>query len=582
MKRLSFSFLTIFILSFIIVQSCSSEEDDTIAPNVVQTPEPEPSAPTQYSLTVTAGEGGTVSTEGGTYDEGTDVTITATPSEGYRFTGWEGNDSTSESLTITLNSNQTFQALFELIPPVLYFPVNIIGNGTYQRSGSPYPPLNFNIELISGNINDDGNYSKGSILRLLVEENPGWMLDYSHIGDGIWGQDIQIEDSLEIKLDVSSTRATFPFNELNYDGTFLNVGNNIGSYAEWNEPNKELNYYVTENFMYPEYIEAYKDRIFEIRQLLGEWGPLDILIYDWEENSENNREMFKKTREGRAAAAYQNQLISDIQNWVEIEMENYDETVRNNGWPFGSADSYMGYGKQIGSIYKNKFIEYIDIWSNNSGLSKSNLINSDDFHWEWETGSYHEYIHIWQASQNKHGFVNAMAGCHNCNDWTERDPNLNRIWIAPRWFQEGQCAVIQSILSEKMELRADQSHCCTIPPPIFKVRNYIEKYLLNNNLDRLRRDETGEFGYYTIGEVASFYKFAKMNYSIETFMAFETHKGTYGYASALQEYIGLSEDDFYITFNNWYFDSNLTTKQKLDYLYPEEINPIQMDIENRR
>ena len=117
MKRLSFSFLAIAILSFIIVHSCSSEEDDTIAPNEVQTPEPEPPAPTQYSLTVTSGEGGTVSTEGGVYDEGTEVTITATPSEGYRFTGWEGNDSTSESLTITLNSNQTFQALFELILP---------------------------------------------------------------------------------------------------------------------------------------------------------------------------------------------------------------------------------------------------------------------------------------------------------------------------------------------------------------------------------------------------------------------------------------------------------------------------------
>ena len=86
------------------------------APNVVQTPEPVPPAPTQYSLTVSSGEGGTASTEGGTYDEGTEVTITVSPSEGYRFTGWEGNDSTSESLTITLNSNQTYQALFEPIP----------------------------------------------------------------------------------------------------------------------------------------------------------------------------------------------------------------------------------------------------------------------------------------------------------------------------------------------------------------------------------------------------------------------------------------------------------------------------------
>tara|TARA_B100001094_G_scaffold256434_1_gene255619 strand:+ start:80 stop:1330 length:1251 start_codon:yes stop_codon:yes gene_type:complete len=92
MKKLSSFLLTIAILSFILVHSCSSEEDDTTAPNVIQTSEPEPPAPTQYSLTVTAGEGGTVSTEGGTYDEGTEVTITATPSEGYRFIGWEGCD----------------------------------------------------------------------------------------------------------------------------------------------------------------------------------------------------------------------------------------------------------------------------------------------------------------------------------------------------------------------------------------------------------------------------------------------------------------------------------------------------------
>ena len=99
------------ILSFFLVLSCSTDEEETVAP-VVQTPEPETPAPTQYTLTVSAAEGGTVSSEGGTYDDGTEVTITATSNEGYRFTGWEGNSSTSESLTVTLNSNQTYQALF--------------------------------------------------------------------------------------------------------------------------------------------------------------------------------------------------------------------------------------------------------------------------------------------------------------------------------------------------------------------------------------------------------------------------------------------------------------------------------------
>ena len=118
MKRLSFFLLTIIIMSFVIVQSCSKEEEESVAP-VVQTPQPEPEPePVEYTITVSAGDGGTVSNEGGTYDEGTEVTITATPAEGYEFIGWEGNSSTSESLTVTLSSNQTYKALFELIPLV--------------------------------------------------------------------------------------------------------------------------------------------------------------------------------------------------------------------------------------------------------------------------------------------------------------------------------------------------------------------------------------------------------------------------------------------------------------------------------
>ena len=114
--KYSLPLLSICILSFIIVFSCSTEEEESVAP-VVQTPQPEPEPePVEYTLTVSAAVGGAVSTEGGTYDEGTEVTFSATPSDGYRFTGWEGSDSTNESLTISLNSNQTYQALFELIP----------------------------------------------------------------------------------------------------------------------------------------------------------------------------------------------------------------------------------------------------------------------------------------------------------------------------------------------------------------------------------------------------------------------------------------------------------------------------------
>ena len=85
-RLLSTSVLT--IIAFSIILSCSADEDNSPPPsNIVQTPEPEPPAPTQHTLTVSAGEGGTVSSQGGTYDEGTSVTIVATPNDGYEFVG---------------------------------------------------------------------------------------------------------------------------------------------------------------------------------------------------------------------------------------------------------------------------------------------------------------------------------------------------------------------------------------------------------------------------------------------------------------------------------------------------------------
>lgn len=325
------------------------------------------------------------------------------------------------------------------------------------------------------------------------------------------------------------------------------------------------------------------------RQLLGNWGPLDILIFDWEANPENNRELFKKTREDRGKAGYENQLISSVDNWVQNQMEFYDQQVLSDGWPFGSADAPMGMRKQIGSIYKNNYMEYVNSWTNVGGYNSiDDLFQSDDFHWEFDTGAYHEYIHIWQVSQNKHGFINTIAGCYSCNEWSEKDPNLNKQWVSPRWFQEGQAAVIQAILAEKMGYRAEHSHCCTIPPPVFEVRNYINDKLLGDYnvqgylLGEREESPSSGFAYFTLGEVASFYKFAKMNYDFQTFKDFEVARGSYGYAYAMQQFLGMSEDAFNIEFNNWYYNPNLTQQQKLDFLYPEGLNPIPFDIQKRR
>jgi uncharacterized protein (TIGR02145 family) len=73
-----------------------------------------------YTLTVTSNPttGGTV-TDGGTFEEGTEATITATANAGYRFTNWTGSiggiaDPNSASTIVSMTRNRTVVANFEI------------------------------------------------------------------------------------------------------------------------------------------------------------------------------------------------------------------------------------------------------------------------------------------------------------------------------------------------------------------------------------------------------------------------------------------------------------------------------------
>ena len=68
------------------------------------------------TLTVSSTEGGSV-TGGGDYLIGTEVTITATPDEGYEFTGW--SDGTLEStIELTIENDITIEAFFAIPPKI--------------------------------------------------------------------------------------------------------------------------------------------------------------------------------------------------------------------------------------------------------------------------------------------------------------------------------------------------------------------------------------------------------------------------------------------------------------------------------
>ena len=147
--KLSLSLLSICVLSFVLIYSCSTEEEESVAP-VVQTPQPEPEPePVEYTLTVSAADGGTLSTEGGTYEEGTEVTITATANEGYRFVAWIGSClsfcenpeaqivSFNNTIAFEIDDNVELNAQFELITQ--YTLEVIAGEGvTVSTEGGTY------------------------------------------------------------------------------------------------------------------------------------------------------------------------------------------------------------------------------------------------------------------------------------------------------------------------------------------------------------------------------------------------------------------------------------------------------------
>ncbi|GAG28654.1 unnamed protein product, partial [marine sediment metagenome] len=95
-------------------------------------------APESYTLAVyTVGSGSvSLSPAGGVYDDGTVVTLTATPVAGNTFTGWSGALSGSANpAQVTMNGNTSVTATFEAIPPDQYtLTVNTVGAGSVSLS----------------------------------------------------------------------------------------------------------------------------------------------------------------------------------------------------------------------------------------------------------------------------------------------------------------------------------------------------------------------------------------------------------------------------------------------------------------
>ena len=120
-----------------------------------------------FTLTVTSGVGGGVSSPGGSYTQGKSVSITATPNSEYVFANWS-NGSTDNPLSITVNSNQTVTANFEKRKYPLT--ITIQGEGTVTE------------EIISSS-KKTTEYNAGSSIRLTAIPSGEWNTFENWTGD---------------------------------------------------------------------------------------------------------------------------------------------------------------------------------------------------------------------------------------------------------------------------------------------------------------------------------------------------------------------------------------------------------------
>jgi len=94
--------------------------------------------PEEYDLTASVvGGNGTISPTSGTYNEGTAVTLTASPDADYRVSAWTGTDDdtlTSNTNTVTMDGYKTVTVKFEEIPSVK----NVIVNPGFEDGKSPW------------------------------------------------------------------------------------------------------------------------------------------------------------------------------------------------------------------------------------------------------------------------------------------------------------------------------------------------------------------------------------------------------------------------------------------------------------
>ena len=158
-------FLSI-LCSLVLFTNCGEDSDDPIADTPTNTTDDSTddgtTDPVNYTLTLTASEGGTVTPESGTYSENESVELLATPDSTYVFVNWTGSStSTDNPLSVTMDSDKSYTANFAK----KQYPLTIIVEGEGAVSE----------EIITNGRVED--YDVGTVVQLTATPSEGWKFD---------------------------------------------------------------------------------------------------------------------------------------------------------------------------------------------------------------------------------------------------------------------------------------------------------------------------------------------------------------------------------------------------------------------
>ncbi len=180
--------LLTFLISFtaLLLISCSSNDPET------------------YNLTVTAvpEEAGTVTPENGEFEEGREIEIAATSTEGWRFDRWQGDiESENNPTVLTMDSDKDIAALF--VKREYPLTIETIGEGEVSE------------RVVTEKTTD---YESGTRVELTAEPAEGWTFTR-------WEGDLESTENPEIVTIESPTEITALFSRIEYPLTVNIVGN---------------------------------------------------------------------------------------------------------------------------------------------------------------------------------------------------------------------------------------------------------------------------------------------------------------------------------------------------------------------